>query len=659
MNSTLFVLAAAVVGVAVIAGLAGLAITRLYRKVPQGQALIISRSRDVAVTFTGGVVIPFLHLPEFMDISVKTVKIERRGSNGLVCRDNIRADIAVEFYVKVNAVDEAVRTVARTIGCERASDIVTLRELFESKFSEALKTAGKQFDFEQLYTDRARFRDMVVELIGEDLSGYVLEDVAIDDLEQTKLENLDPNNILDAEGIRKITERTAVQHIETNNARETEREQTTRRTVDADKSVFEMERDRAEAAARQDQEIRTVQARADAAAAEVEANERQRAEAARIAADQAVGVAGENRDREIAIASLNKDRTVAVTTEEIERDRQLAVVGRDTAIADASKAAEISRRELATVSRERVVADLSVAEQEEKIKTLRTIEDASRTADATVRIAEGDAQAAFVGTVKQAEAGQAAAESEAARMTTLAAAAATAAESEALAARREAEGRTALAAAEGLAGVHVDRERAAAIREVGAAEGDAVQSRLAGEGEGLVAKAHGVAAMSQAGRAHEEFRLSLEANVDVAKTKITAQADIAKSAAEALGTSLSNADIKIVSTDQIVERILSAAGHGAALDGFLGSSDGGTQLMRPYLEGDANLVSDVAAGLGGIGASGIRDLSVARLIEGLRPRLAATAGGAEIVDLLDAAVADGRLDGTATVGDVVGDSPSA
>jgi uncharacterized membrane protein YqiK len=54
------------------------------------------------VTFTGGFVLPIIHRAEVMDISVKTIEIERRGNEGLICRDNIRADIKVTFFVKVN-----------------------------------------------------------------------------------------------------------------------------------------------------------------------------------------------------------------------------------------------------------------------------------------------------------------------------------------------------------------------------------------------------------------------------------------------------------------------------------------------------------------------------------------------------------------------------
>jgi uncharacterized membrane protein YqiK len=42
-------------------------------------------------------------------------------------------------------------------------------------------------------------------VIGKDLNGFVLDDAAIDYLEQTPIEALDRDNIMDAEGIRKIT----------------------------------------------------------------------------------------------------------------------------------------------------------------------------------------------------------------------------------------------------------------------------------------------------------------------------------------------------------------------------------------------------------------------------------------------------------------------
>lgn len=75
---------AATVGIAVLVGAALLLVliglllvTKLFRKVEQGKALIVSKLRKVDVTFTGSVVLPVLHKAEVMDISVKTIEITR------------------------------------------------------------------------------------------------------------------------------------------------------------------------------------------------------------------------------------------------------------------------------------------------------------------------------------------------------------------------------------------------------------------------------------------------------------------------------------------------------------------------------------------------------------------------------------------------------
>ena len=46
-----------------------------------------------------------------------------------------------------------------------------------------------------------------------DLNGFILEDVAIDFLEQTPLNNMDPNDVNDAIGIEKITEITQKRRV--------------------------------------------------------------------------------------------------------------------------------------------------------------------------------------------------------------------------------------------------------------------------------------------------------------------------------------------------------------------------------------------------------------------------------------------------------------
>jgi len=202
---TWIVVAIIIGGVLVIFGGLAIIIAKFYRKVDQGQALIINKmTEEPEVTFTGGVVYPIIHRAEIIDISVKRIDIDRRGKNGLICKDYLRADINVNFFVRINPIKEKVLEVASTIGCGRASDLAALDELFNAKFSEALKTAGKQFEFAALFDKRDDFREKVKEVIGEDLNGFVLEDVAIDYLEQTDLKFLNVNDTNDAQGIEKI-----------------------------------------------------------------------------------------------------------------------------------------------------------------------------------------------------------------------------------------------------------------------------------------------------------------------------------------------------------------------------------------------------------------------------------------------------------------------
>lgn len=243
MSETAWIVGGVVVAGFVLVLFVGVVISRFYRQVSQGQVLIVNTmGKEPKVAFTGSVVLPIINRAEVMDISLKTIEIDRRGKEGLICADNIRADIKVSFFVRVNKTVEDVLKVAGAVGCQRASDLATLQELFEAKFSEALKTVGKRLNFEDLYKEREAFKDQIVQVIGKDLNGYNLEDAAIDFLEQTPLDLLDRENILDAAGIRKITELTTQQNVLTNDFRQTERKQITKQNVEADEAVFALER---------------------------------------------------------------------------------------------------------------------------------------------------------------------------------------------------------------------------------------------------------------------------------------------------------------------------------------------------------------------------------------------------------------------------------
>ncbi|MFF8382190.1 SPFH domain-containing protein [Streptomyces kanasensis] len=654
-------------------------ISRLFRKVEQGKALIVSKMRKVDVTFTGQVVLPVLHKAEVMDISVKTIDISRTGRDGLICRDNIRADIRISFFVRVNKTVEDVIKVAQAIGTARASDQATLQELFNAKFSEALKTVGKQLDFTDLYTKRDEFRDRIIQVIGTDLNGYSLEDAAIDHLEQTPLAQLDASNILDAQGIRKITELTAVEHVRTNEFRRTEEKEITRQNVDAREAILELERRQADAEIKQKREIDTVRAKEEAETARVVEEERLRAQSAFLRTEEQLGIQRENQSREVAVAQKNRERVIAIENERIEKDRLLEVIAREretelTRIS-AEKEVEAERREIAEVIRERVAVDRTVAEQEESIKKLRTVEEAERKRQALVIAAEAEAQEQLVKDIKAAEAAEQAAVHRAAEELTLAEARHKAADMDARAKVRLAEGVQAEAAAEGLAAVQVREKEADAIEKAGRAEAEATEARLRAEavgtrekalaeataiGEklkaeaaGLTEKAAAMAALDEASRSHEEFRLRLEAEKDIRLAGIDVQRQVAEAQATVLATGLENADINIVGGESaFFDRIVGAMSLGKSVDGFVRHSQTAQALAGPWLDGSASFTEDLTKVLGSVSTADVRNLTVSALLTKLMPagsgRLDELLGTARQLGLADMPVAElAGLDGTA------------
>lgn len=635
------------------------------KKVEQGKALVYSwlGSENVKVSFTGAWIWP-LHKVEEMDISVKTIELDRSGSDGLICRDNIRADIKVTFFIKVEKDAQKVLKVAQTVGCARASSQKTLEELFIAKFSEALKTAGKQLDFEDLYTQREEFRDRILDVIGEELNGYSLEDCAIDYLEQTPLGELDKDNILDAQGIRKITELTAIQHVSTNDFRRNEEKQIKKQDVEAAEAIYELERQQADAQSKQKREIESVRAREQAETLKVQQEERLKAETARIKAEEDIAVQEENKQRQVEVAQKNRERVVAVEAERVEKDRMLEVISREreTELQRIAKDKEVEneKREIANVIRERIAVEKTVAGEEEAIKRLRVVEEANRTREATVITAEAEAQEKLVKDIKAAEAAEIAAGHLAKQRVVLAEAeaqekkvkdvkAAEAAEeaaqfvarerialaeaelettdrkararvrmadAERESAEKESVGKKALAEGVEAESAAVGLAEARVLREKGLAEAEAIREKMKGESEGLTAKAKAMGALDERSRQHEEYRLRLEMERSVELAGIEARREVAEAQARVLSDGLKSAKIDIIGGESMfLDRVVGAVSMGKSVDSFL-RSDGGRRLFKDYLDGTASFTDDLKSVLSrpALSTDKVRDLTLAAFL---------------------------------------------
>ena len=540
----------------------------------------------------------------------------------MICKDNIRADIKVAFFVRVNKEIDDVKRVANFLGCRRASDLESLRGVFEPKFSEALKTVGKQFDFVELYNSREEFRNKILEVIGSDLNGYVLDDCAIDYLEQTELEKLNPNNVLDAEGIKKITDLTA-HEITLANQITREKEKTLKKQdVEAREAILELERQQVDAEEKQEREIAEITARQEAEASVVKEQERQRAELARITADEEIAIAEENRLRAVIVAAKSKERTDAVESERVEKDRGLEIAERERVVTlaeiEKEKAIEVEKKNIQDVIKDRVMVERTVVEEEEKIKDTREFAAADRKKQVAVTAAEEAAQQKLVTEVKRAEAEKQAAELEAETVVVRAEAERTAAEKQTEAKKMLAEATQAETAAPGLAEAQVTMEKAAAIEKEGTAEAKVAELKFQADAKGITEKAEAMKLFDGVGREHEEFKLKLNKEKDIELQAIDAQRLIAEAQATMVAEALVNANIDIVGGDnKFFDSIINSITAGKQVDRLVGNSEVLSDVKDTFFTGDpAQLQEQITkyVDMFGVTSEDLKNLSVAVLI---------------------------------------------
>lgn len=616
-------------------------ILSMYKKTVQGIVILRTGYGGTKVFFNAGIVIPVIHRQENMDISVKKLEIAREGKDGLICKDNMRADIQVAFFIRVNKSVDDIINVAQTIGCQRASDISTLRELFEAKFSEALKTVGKKFDFTELYEARSEFRNEILNIIGTDLNGYVLDDCAIDYLEQTSLNHLNKDNILDAEGIKKITELTANQNIKANLVRRDEEKTIKKQDVEAREAILELEKQLAEKEESQKREIENIKARENAEILKVAEEERLKHESVRIATEESLQIAEENKQRQVVIAAKNKERADLVETERVQKDRLLEATERERVVAlaeiEKEKAVELEKKNIQDVIRERLVKEKTVVEEQQTIFDVEALKIAERDKQVKIIAANKEAEERLIAETKAAEARKLAAEKDAQKYVIEAQAKRDAAEKEAEArkiiadaqAKEEAtvglsEAQVMHAKAEaqerqGVVEATIIEKKAEANKKDGLAQAEVIKEKALAEAAGITEKAEAMKKLNDAGKDHEEFRLKLAKEKEVELAQIAIQKDIADAQAHVLAEAFKTANIDIVGGENtFFDNVVKQITAGKGIDKFIQHSENAQIVKDALLNSDeeGNLVGKVMQIVEKykISSEDIKNLSIASLI---------------------------------------------
>ena len=554
-------------------------IARFYRKPAANQAYVRTGMGQAKVILDGGsFVIPVVH--QLVEVSLETMRLDvkRAGQDALITRDNLRVDIASEFYIRVDANKDAILQAARSLG-DKSVDAQAVSNLVYEKLVSALRSVAATKDLLELHVKRDEFATAVLENFSSNLlqNGLKLETVTISQLDQTPPERLNERNVFDAQGLRKITEITQAQNVERNRINRDAERLIKEKDVNVRKEVLALEKDQAEAEASQATEIANIKAAKLREQQEYEIQQRLAVELAAVQKDEAVKKADILKNQAVQVADVERERQVKMQMVLRDQKVQEAEAARQQAVEVAKRLAEIAiaEKEAARAAAE-AKAKAAEAEREkeaQRVQTVAVTAEADREAQKKMieQKQEVDvnqyrekiaADVAAYTQVKKAEAAVQAAEKQ--KLATL-----VLAEADSQAAMKRAEGEQAVK----MVDVTVDRERV-----------NVEQARVDVERQELENK-----------QTFSEAALKFE----VQKLEIQASAEVQKAFAQAMGEMLAKANMQIfgdpTTLSNMAARFMQAAGYGQMLGGLRATlPDGVGQIAGGVLTG---LGAPIAAAL--------------------------------------------------------------
>lgn len=627
-------------------------ITSCYKRISKtGEALIITRfgNKNQEATLSGAFVWPVVNNVERMDITRKSIAIVREGVKGKVgdeyeglhCKDNIRANIIVNLYFGVNPVPEDVIQVAKNFTAFGASDLETLKIHFAPKFSEALKTAIKHFDFADLYTNRLGFRDKVKELLMNDMEGFKLYDVVIDKIEQTPIEAHDAQNVLDSDGIRKISEITAAKNILTAEIREKEKTEIKKSSVDGEQARLQLSRTLVESQEKTNREEEHIRIE-ESTKVKIRSEEaRLETEKARIKTDQDIQIDEETSKREVEVTKINNDRTVEIQREHVTRAKDVEKVQTEREVVEVSlekdKFVEKQKGEIATLVADRTATEKGIATQQELTKDIHVKSESERNKFVAIKLAEAKSEAVAVEKTTIAKADLESTRNIVEKDTLIA-------ENKLVIATKEASGKEVLAAAtriekaaEGLAQADVEaRNTEVALLQATVTEKQGLAQAVVTEKQGLAdaskvrelglavaqsdeAKYKAMSTIDGETRTHEINKLEIDKSKEIQLAEVEAQKVIATKNAEVMAAAMGKANIEIIGSGDMFDQIKNGLVSSKALDKRYDSSDVLQKLFGSYTDGSRDFATDLKEVLSKseVSTGDIGNLALANLLGGL------------------------------------------
>lgn len=379
---------------------------RYYAKATLDTALVRTGLGGRRVVIDGGCfALPILHQIQRVSMGSVTFPAHRKGRESLLTKDQLRADIEMEFELRVQPTPEGIATAAQVLGTRIARSGDAIREVVGGALINAMQDAAARRNLAEIHLDRSGYTSEVANAVAEHAArlGLAMVSTSLVSVDQSDLSQLNEGNAFNAQGMRRLAEMVAEQRkarvqVETETeiairesrlAQHQKQLELQRAEQEADIAQQEhLKRMQSEARARSDQ----AEAQADFASEEARIEKSQRVKATQVANDQAL-----RRAEMAAVLALEETR--------IDNEVQLA----KRRIEEAStKAAEEDARAQVLLAAERVQVqkERAIVEREREISGLRqqkeiALEDSRVQSDVATMLAKAKAEAAVAKTVAE------------------------------------------------------------------------------------------------------------------------------------------------------------------------------------------------------------------------------------------------------------------
>lgn len=328
------------IGLLILAVLTMSLLNRYFKKSTREFALVRTGFGGRRVVLDGAsLVLPFLHQCELISLRGHQLVLELSASQALITRDSLRADVSVEFSLRVGEDERDVSLAATVLGAQSVNS-EDLHELLKGRLRDAIQRVVAVKSLADLHGGRAQFSADVAEVLQQQLRSYglIVDAVSLLQIDQAPLSAFDQNNVFDAAGLRRVSESLSEQRLQ-------------RAAIEAhaDVSVRETELE----SLRKRLELEQQQS-------DIELSQRQRIEISRAQSEADIECSRQQSQRKSEEARLSREREVRRL--EIARDQALRE--EEAKALEKSESAQIEAQVLLSQRR----ADESVARAEAELK---------------------------------------------------------------------------------------------------------------------------------------------------------------------------------------------------------------------------------------------------------------------------------------------------